>query len=236
MPCRFSTQSPRQRGLAAETLKNQEGNHRRFDSQTVVIHVWWDSASEFKWSRAYRRWDCLISKKKKNAVFLLALLTWGSSCNKEFTICCHLLFFFSATRMIHEGPTFLRLFQGQTTCFCQGIFDVVWGYYKKCCFLCLQLELRERATDDYLVTWSSSPAWASGARSTSSSLPCSGKPMWCPCEVTSHLDRPCCMLISVSLWWAVSVTTLCTGDWDIFCFSFSFFLNRGFVLLPSSRA
>lgn len=84
MPCRFSTQSLRQRGLAAGTLKNQEGNHRTFDSQTVVNNVWWDSASEFKWSQAYRRWDCLISKKK--IVFLFALLTWGSSHNKEFTV------------------------------------------------------------------------------------------------------------------------------------------------------
>lgn len=97
----------------------------------------------------------------------------------------------------------------------------------------LQLELRERATDNYLVTWSSSPARVSGARSMSNSLPCSGKPMWCPCgEVTSPLDRPCCMLVSVSFCvslqqvrQAVSVTTLCTGDWDIFDFLFLFLIE-----------
>lgn len=97
---------------------------------------------------------------RKTTVFLLALLTRGSSRSKEFTV---IYFSLQCPQDDTWRSYIFKAPSGTDNClfFCQGVFDVVWGYYRKCCILCLQLESSERATDNYLVTWSSSPAWAS---------------------------------------------------------------------------
>lgn len=76
-------------------------------------------------------------------------------------------------------------------CFCRGIFDVMWGYYKKCCTFCLHWSQEsgpQRTTWLHWVPPLAEPlllgAWAA--------RPCSRKPMWCPCgEVTIFpSDKP----------------------------------------------
>lgn len=88
-------------------------------------------------------------------------------------------FLFSAPRIIHEGPTFLRLLQGQTTCFLSRNF---W-----CCVRILQKVLYSLSTTgvereghrQLLGDMKFLPCLSFCARSMSSSLACSGN----PCDV-----------------------------------------------------
>lgn len=174
---------------------------------------------------------------RKTTVFLLALLTRGSSRNKEFTV----IYFSLQCPQDDTWRSYIFKAPSGTDnlfVFCQGVFDVVWGYYKKGCIL----ESSERTTD--VVTWSSSPARTSVLGAWAALwlvLETHVMSAWWrdfPFRQAMLYARLCVFLCITPASEASSISHHALYRWlrSFCCCCFVFFLNRGFILLLSSRA